>query len=170
LIVAACSPGAGSGGPLEASEWVLRSYATGGALTIVPESIFADAEFDPHIVRGQSGCNSYRALYEVGARLLRISQVSSTKMACDQPTMDFEVAYLGLLESSRSFGVRNDTLTVYDKIGSPILVYDAAPRNPLLGRWTVDSYLVPPSTITSPLDGTDLFMTFGVTSVGGSAG
>jgi heat shock protein HslJ len=170
LVVAACSSGPGSGGPLEASEWVLRSYETGGALTIVPEFIYADAEFDSHQVTGQSGCNSYRALYQAGGRTLVVSQASGTKIACDQPSMDFEQTYLQLLDSSRFYGIRNDTLTIFDGIGSPVLVFDAAPRNPLLGRWTVDSYLVPPSTMTAPLEGTDLFVSFGIFSVGGSSG
>ena len=34
LGVVACSPGAGSGGELEGTNWVLRSYANGGTLEI----------------------------------------------------------------------------------------------------------------------------------------
>ena len=34
-------------------------------------------------------------------------------------------------------------------IGSTALVFDAAPRNPLLGTWRVAAYGVPSSTVTS---------------------
>ena len=45
LGVGACSPGGGSGGELEGTTWVLRSYANGGTLEIVPEALYADARF-----------------------------------------------------------------------------------------------------------------------------
>ena len=37
LVVAACSAGAGSGGQLEGTRWVLDSYSQGGSLAILPE-------------------------------------------------------------------------------------------------------------------------------------
>jgi heat shock protein HslJ len=172
FLVAACSSGAnvGSGGQLEGTQWVLRSYLENGTLAIVPETIFADAEFANHRVTGQAGCNSYNAIFQASGRTLLISQASTTLMACDEATMTFEQTYLALLDSSRYYGVRNETLTIYDGIGSPVLVFDAAPKNPLLGRWDVDSYLVPPSTVTAPIAGTTLDVVFGLASVGGSAG
>jgi heat shock protein HslJ len=170
VLLASCASVAGSGGQIEGTQWVLHSYDQGGTLTIVPETIFADATFESHVVTGQAGCNSFRALYQSGSRTLLVSQASMTLMACDQPTMDFEQAYLTLLQSSRFYTVRNETLTVFDALGSPALVYDAAPSNPVLGRWDVDSYLVPPSTVTAPIAGTQLDVVFGIASVGGSSG
>ena len=170
VLLASCANVSGSGGQIEGTQWVLSSYAQGGTLTIVPETIFADATFEGSIVGGQAGCNTFRALYQSGSRTLLISQASTTLMACDEPTMDFAQTYLALLQSSRFYTARNETLTIYDSIGSPALVFDAAPRNPVLGRWNVDSYLIPPSTVTAPIAGTQLDVVFGIASVGGSAG
>ncbi len=170
VLLASCANVSGSGGQLEGTQWVLSSYAQGGTLSIVPETIFADATFEGSIVGGQAGCNTFRALYQSGSRTLLISQASTTLMACDEPTMDFAQTYLALLQSSRFYTVRNETLTIYDSIGSPALVFDAAPRNPVLGRWNVDSFLIPPSTVTAPIAGTQLDVVFGIASVGGSAG
>lgn len=172
LVIAACSSitSTGAGGQLEGTQWVLRAYADAGSLKIVPETVFADAKFQGHQVTGQSGCNTYRALYQSSGRTLLVSQASATLMACDEASMTFEQTYLALLQSSRFYGVERDTLTIYDGIGSASLVFDAAPKNPLLGRWDVDSYLVPPSTITAVLPDTTVDVVFEIASVGGSAG
>jgi heat shock protein HslJ len=170
LVLAGCVVGAGSGGQVEGIQWVLDSYLQAGTLAIAPETVFADATFESSRVTGQSGCNSYTALYQAGGRSLRVSQASATLMACPVPVMDFEQTYLQLLQSSRYYTARNDRLTVYNADGAEILIYDAAPKNPLLGRWDVDSYLVPPSTVQAPLAGTTLDVVFGIASVGGSSG
>jgi heat shock protein HslJ len=170
LILAGCVAGAGSGGQIEGIQWVLDSYLQAGTLAIAPETVFADATFESSRVTGQAGCNSYTALYQSGGRSLRVSQSSATLMACPVPVMDFEQTYLQLLQSSRYYTARNDQLTVFNADGTPVLVYDAAPRNPLLGRWDVDSFLVPPSTVSAPLPGTTLDVVFGIASIGGSSG
>src|SRR4029077_9131732 len=54
--------------------------------------------------------------------------------------------------------------------GQTILVFDAAPNNPLLGSWVVDSYATTPGSQSVPLSGTELTAVFGITSVGGSGG
>jgi heat shock protein HslJ len=149
---------------------VLNAVSIGGALTVVPETEYVDAEFDSRRVSGFSGCNTYDAFYQVGARTLFISQPRSTKIACAQPSMDLETAYLSALGNSRTFTERGGELTIYDGDRNAILRFDAAPRNPLLGKWVVDSYGVPPSTVTAVLPDTSLDIAFGIVSVGGSAG
>ena len=126
LVGAACSPGDASGGQLEGTDWVLRSYELDGTLTIVPDNLYADAEFTAQRVRGFAGCNEFDALYRAGGRTLFISQAAVTLRACDEETMAFEQAVLGLLESSRTYTSRRDTLTIYGPGRNEILVYDAS--------------------------------------------
>ena len=171
LTITACSPGPGTGGQLEGTKWVLNSFDLDGTLTIVPETVYADANFDAQRVSGFSGCNQYDALYRAGGRTLIVSQPASTLMACDEATMAFEAQFLTLLQASRFYTVRRDTLTVFGAVGEgALLVFDAAPRNPLLGKWTVDSYGVPPSTVVAVLPETEIDMVFGIGTVGGFAG
>ena len=108
LVVAACSPGDASGGPLDGTDWVLRSYELDGTLTIVPDNLYADAEFAGQRVRGFAGCNEFDALYRAGGRTLFISQAAVTLRACDEETMAFEQAVLGLLNSSRTYTSRRN--------------------------------------------------------------
>ena len=171
-VVAACSPAApqANGGQLEGTDWVLRSYDLGGTLTIVPDSQYVDAEFFSNRISGFSGCNDYHARYRAGGRTLFISKASVTLMACPDESMTLEQTYLKLLDSSRFFGIRRNTLTIYSSLGSPVLVFDAAPRNPLRGEWTVDSFATNANTVSAVLPETDIDVVFGIANVGGFAG
>jgi heat shock protein HslJ len=169
-LVAACSPGPGDGGELQGTDWVLRAYDQGGTLTIAPETQYADADFAANRVRGFSGCNDYDAVYRAGGRTLFVSTPSVTLRACPEEQMAFEQAYLQLLDKSRFYSAGRSTLTVFGADRTTLLVYDAAPRNPLRGLWQVDSYATAPNTVSAVLPGTRLDVVFGLVSVGGSAG
>ena len=178
LLVAACSTAAGtasdtadgSGGEIQATNWVLRSYDVAGTLTILPDDLYADADFRAQRVTGFAGCNTYDAVYRTGGRLLLVSMAATTLMACPDPAGSFEAAYLVLLNQSRFYNIRLDTLTIRGADGTILLVFDAAPNNPLLGSWIVDSYASAPGTITAPLEGTELTAVFRLAKVGGSSG
>jgi heat shock protein HslJ len=170
LLVAACSTGPGTGGQLEGTDWVLRSYALEGSLVMVPETQFADAEFTADRVSGFAGCNDFHARYRAGGRTLFISDPASTLMACADEANALESAYLANLGASRFYSERQGTLTIFDAEGTTILVFDAAPRNPMLGNWTVDSFATAPGTLAAPIEGTSLTAVFGIASVGGSGG
>ena len=169
-LLSACSAGPGSGGVLEGTDWILRSYEQDGALVLVPETEYADAEFTANKISGFSGCNNYNARYRSGGRTLFISQPSVTLMACAEASMTFEQTYLQLLDSSRFYTANRQSLTIYDSIGSTVLVFDAAPRNPLLGKWQVDSFETAPNSVSAVLPDTDIDVAFGIGSVGGFAG
>jgi heat shock protein HslJ len=169
-LIAACSEGQGAGGTLEGTQWVLRSYEQDGALTLVPDTEYADAEFSSSRVKGFGGCNNYDARYRSGGRTLFVTTPAVTLMACAEPAMTFEQTYLQLLGNSRFYNADRSTLTVYDGVGSAVLVFDAAPRNPLLGAWHVDSFETAPNTVSAVLPGTQLEVFFGIGNVGGFAG
>ena len=170
LLTAACTAGPGTGGTLEGTHWVLTSIDQDGSLAIVPETVYADAEFGSNRVSGFAGCNTYDAIYKAGGRTLLVSAPATTFMACDEATMAFEAQFLTLLQASRHYTARGDTLTVFDAERREILRFDAAPRNPLLGTWDVTSFGVPPSTVVGLVEGTEMTAVFGIGTVGGFAG
>ena len=169
FLLAACSADPGTGGFVEGTEWILRSYADGDNLVIVPETEYADAEFDRLHIAGLSGCNTYDAIYRTGSRSLLISQPSLTLMACDEASMAFEQTFLTNLDASRFYSVRRETLTIFGARGTTLLVFDAAPRNPLLGTWRVDAYEADGQVVAPPED-VRLEVVFGLASIGGFAG
>ena len=177
VSVAACSASAsadetadGSGGELQATTWVLRSYNSAGVLTIVPDDQFADADFMSQRVRGFAGCNDFDAVYRTGGRMLLVGPSAGTLMSCGEATDAFESSYLTLLGQSRFYNVRANTLTIRGADLAILLVFDAAPANPLLGSWIVDSYAPTPNSLTAPLPGTELTAVFRLNKVAGSAG
>ena len=176
-IAAGCAPaegeaddGRGSGGTLEGTHWILRSYALDGALVAVADTEFADAEFLGHQVNGTSGCNTFTALYRSAGRRLNVAPAAVTLMACAESAMAFEQAFLAGLDATRWYTVRRSELTTYTEGGEVALIFDAAPRNPLLGNWVVDSFETTEGSVTTPLEGTELAVTFNILSVGGFAG
>jgi heat shock protein HslJ len=178
VVVAACSTAStaapetveGPGGELQATTWVLRSYAVDGVLTTVPADLYADADFWAHRVTGFAGCNEYDAVYRTAGRQLLVSMAKTTRVGCGEAETAFESSYLALLGDARFYNVRADTLTIRAAGGAVVLLFDAAPNNPLLGPWVVDSYASAPGALTAPSEGTDLTAVFGLATVGGSAG
>src|SRR4051812_39254876 len=136
LLVAACSNASaaapetadGPGGELQATTWVLRSYALDGSLVVVPDDLYADADFTAQRVNGFAGCNEYGAVYRTGGRLLLISMFATTAMSCGETTDAFQSSYLSLLSHTRFYNVRADTLTLRGPDGTVLLVFDAAPN------------------------------------------
>ena len=171
LVAAACSAGPGTGGEIQGTQWVLGAYRSNAALLTVSSELYADATFDGMRVSGYSGCNEYSAIARASGRALFVSQAApKTGRVCDDATMAFERGYRALLDTARWYGVGKGQLTIYDSTRNPVLVFDAAPRNPLLGKWVVEGYAVPPSSIVGVLPDAPVDVVFGIVSVGGSTG
>jgi heat shock protein HslJ len=177
VALAACSSGKaadatadGAGGELQATNWVLDSYDVNGALTIVPDDQYADADFRANRVKGFAGCNDYDAVYVSNGRYINIGFPITTVMSCGETADAFQSSYLTNLLQGRYYNVRNDTLTIRGADLSILLVFEAAPNNPLLGSWIVDSLAIPPNTVSVPLAGTELTAVFRIKTVSGSSG
>ena len=160
----------GSGGELQATRWVLSSYASEGALTVVPDGQYADARFTANRVKGFAGCNDFDAVYRTGARMLLISMPILTLAFCSEDANAFEGTYMSLLQASRFYSVRAGTLTIRGPDREILLMFDAAPRNPLLGSWVVDSYQDSTGAVVTPLPDTELTAVFRFAKVAGSSG
>lgn len=176
FVLAGCSAAGadptadGDGGELGATRWVLQSMSESGVLTIVPDGLYADADFRSNRVTGFGGCNDYDAVYRAAGRTLFIAVPVVTRMACPEPTGTFESTFLSLLHASRFYNVREDTLVIRGPDAAILLVFLAAPANPLLGTWVVDSYASAPNTLTAPLPDSHMTATFGLSKVVGFAG
>jgi heat shock protein HslJ len=150
--LAACSA-TGQGGDLEGIGWILRSYVSAGAQVDVPDEVYAEASFDRSQISGFAGCNDFTGGYVAKDGKLEIGELSVTMMACEPPTSDVEAGYLAALGLTASYTATATDLTLYDKNGTVLAQFDAAPANPLLGVWRIDSYLIDESTITAPVEG-----------------
>ena len=160
-----------TGGQLEGTKWVLRSFENGGTLTIVPDGLYADARFTGARVKGFSGCNDYDGIERDGDRTLLISQVDLDEEGVWRRRDDVRVDVSSRpCSTAAATGSLRGSLTIFGAGGEAVLVFDAAPKNPLLGPWNVDSYADAPGSQTVPIVGTELTAVFDITNVGGSSG
>jgi heat shock protein HslJ len=69
-------------------------------------------------VSGSGGCNTFAGPYQSTATTLSIGPLISTRMACEQPVMDQETAYLAALERSTTYRFENGRLMLADGSGA----------------------------------------------------
>jgi putative lipoprotein len=86
------------------------------------------AVFNPDgSVSGSSGCNTYNGSYVASGNNLSISGVSTTQLACDQPVMDQESAYIAALQSAAFWSLEQE-FTIINSGNVGVLSYIARDR------------------------------------------
>lgn len=112
------------GGEIPLGTWALVSYGSPDnpqpALADVPANLTFTAEG----INGQGSCNQYSGAYQYDNGTLTISNVISTLMACEQPIMEQESAFLGALQTATTFQVNNGQLQISYSGG--VLTFNAA--------------------------------------------
>lgn len=113
LALACTLLGAGCGGddeadapPLEGSAWSLAS------------GVEAPADSTPTLTleggnaSGFGGCNTFRGSYELDGDSISIGPLAATLMACEEPKMAAEGAYLPALEAADAWAVEDGELVL----------------------------------------------------------
>jgi heat shock protein HslJ len=72
--------------------------------------VHIDLRFQGDQVSGSSGCNTYGASFQAIGGSISFGPFRSTAMACEQPVMALESAYLRALEGSTAYQVAGSTL------------------------------------------------------------
>ena len=73
-------------------------------------------------IKGNTGCNSFFGNYTLDLYAISFDDIGSTEMACDQPIMDIENAFLNGLRNAGSYALENSVLTIYSKADRSILM------------------------------------------------
>jgi putative lipoprotein len=77
-------------------------------------------------IGGNGGCNSFGGQARFDGAKLKISDVFSTMMACEEPKMKQEAAFLAALAKVASYTVEGGTLTLLDGSGTALATLTAA--------------------------------------------
>lgn len=171
MLVGACSAAGGTGGTIEGIRWIATSIRAEGSLQAVPQNMTVDATFAAGKVAGFGGCNTYTGPASIDGAKLTIGPVTATMMACLEPLSTVEGWYFAALGATASYTATAEKLTLFDKDGKEVVVYQPGPANPLLGAWIVDGYNDGKSGVVPPIEGTELTATFTEDgTVSGSAG
>jgi heat shock protein HslJ len=102
-------------GPL----WKLTAYnnARGGLVSIL-EGTQPTAVFEPSVVTGSGGCNTYSAPISSTPKTLTFGPIAATRMACEETIMDQETAYFAALERTSTYSIENGRLVLVDGGGA----------------------------------------------------
>jgi heat shock protein HslJ len=140
LVAGACSSASSTPaptpvptGPLElaGTNWLLIKYLSpGGAVFTVPMSVTPTAQFTADQMSGNSGCNTFNGPYTLGAgnakdgQELTLGPMTSTMMACQEPMLGVETAYLAALDVvDKAALLEGGELQLWDSGGKTTLVF-----------------------------------------------
>jgi heat shock protein HslJ len=73
-------------------------------------------------VNGSTGCNRFFGTYVLDLYALSFSGIASTEMACPEPIMSNEYAFLSALDQCGSYALENGILTLYSKTDRSVLL------------------------------------------------
>jgi heat shock protein HslJ len=139
VMLAGCYPpanlsaGGGSAmpqGSLHGSEWQLLTV--GGAPAIAGYE--ATMMLTQGRVTGTTGCNRYTGSYTLPARdALEFGPIASTMMACSDPQMEQERAFLKALEGTRYYARSEGSLTLKGANGEELATFEPRKSTGLVG-------------------------------------
>ncbi|HET9346290.1 MAG TPA: META domain-containing protein [Candidatus Limnocylindrales bacterium] len=110
--LAACSaaggaPSAPGAEDLSGTSWTLVDL--GG--TAPAEGTSATLAFDAaDAVSGKTGCNSFNGQAAIDGSAIDFGPLATTRMACPEPQMSLETAYLGALDAATSWKIEDGKL------------------------------------------------------------
>ena len=64
-------------------------------------------------ISGFAGCNTYSIGYTESKNILTFSHVVSTRVLCDDATMEKERQFLNIFTTTKEFSIKDDTLIFY---------------------------------------------------------
>ena len=106
---------------LEGTEWTLVS----GLDVEMPDDAVPTLTLSDGSASGLGGCNTYTGDYQLDGDSLSIGPVAATMMACEEPKMAVEQAYLPALEAVDAWSIDSGEL-VLSSGGEETLRYSTA--------------------------------------------
>jgi heat shock protein HslJ len=173
IVLSACaeatSPGHGGDG-LEGRTWILDATSVAALVDDAPADARVTIRFDDGEVGGSAGCNLYGGTYTRGeGDAIAIEVGSMTEMACDEPLMALDTAFVGALGEVAAYRLDDDALTLDG--GDDTLTFDAEQPLPLEGTaWRLDGLAAGNDAVTSTIAGTEVTARFEDGQVTGSGG
>lgn len=110
-------------------EWQVQAYNNGRqAVVSVMTGTTMTASFGADgSVTGSGGCNRFNGSYTRTGDTLSIGPLATTRIACAQPIMDQENAYLAALQASTTLELRASQLRLGDASGATQVLFGTEP-------------------------------------------
>jgi heat shock protein HslJ/uncharacterized membrane protein len=156
--------------PLEGTTW--RLDAPGGLAGDAkdPRAAPPTVRFADGRASGFSGCNRFAGGYTRDGDTLNVGRLAGTMMACPEPRMAAEKAFLDGLSGAHRVAIAGDRLTLTPATGQA-LAFQAEPPPTLEGvTWKVTGFNNGRQAVVSTVTGTAITLSFENGKVQGSAG
>ncbi len=166
--------GDGSESDIVGVTWILEAASIEALIgEVVPDETRVTIRFEPDgSAGGSAGCNSFGGSYSAGDDgSLTIEAGGMTQMACEEPLMQVETAYVAALGEVGSFTVTDEGAGLLLEGTETPLAYLAEQPLPLEGTaWAVDGIAIGNDAVSSTIAGTEANLVFDAGVVSGSAG
>jgi heat shock protein HslJ len=159
---------------LTSGAWLLTSYNNGkqAVVGVLPDVEVTAIFGADGTLSGSGGCNRYSAPYAVEGNKIQIGLALSTMMACAEPIMAQEQAYLAALAQAATYRIEGAQLELRDADGALLAAYTHQPATALVGpTWLLTGYNNGKQAVVSVLADTEVTALFGEDgTLSGSAG
>ena len=166
LLFAAC---AGDAASLIDTQWVLVELDRQPPL----QGRLPSLRFGADEVGGTTGCNSYFGSYVLRGSQLSFGGLGQTEMACEEPLMEQERAFLVRLSQVTNHRSAEERLEMLSASGEVLLVWEQSepvPNAPLEGTsWVLESF-IDGEAASSILAGSEITLRYQGGRVSGTAG
>lgn len=115
----------GGGVALTGISW--RPITLGNETIPEDSGIFVSFAVDGGI-KGRGGCNNFFGSLEQAESGVQVGPLGTTRMACPEPIMSRETAFLEALQKTRGFQVNNDSMRLLDDEGSVLAEFVAGAK------------------------------------------
>lgn len=114
LLLAMTACGGSHDTPLEGTTWKLASMEAIPVSAVDAEPDFFTLWFDATdtLVSGRTNCNRFFGKYALDGHRLEMKNLGMTRMAC--PDLQYEEAFVRMLDEVNRYGIREGKLTFYD--------------------------------------------------------
>lgn len=156
---------------IEGASWKLVGAPGLAPATLSSLERGVTVNFEAGRVTGFSGCNSFTGAYSLEANRLGFGQLAGTMMACPEPAMAVEQAFLGAMRgASFAASIAGDRLTLTSPAGAQLTFAKQAAQRPEGRTWDVTGYNNGRQAVVGPKTGTRITATFDQGTVSGEAG
>jgi len=179
IVASSC---AGAGGPsgdgdgdasaIVGPTWILGAASVEALIDeVAPDDARVTIRFESDgSAGGSAGCNSFAGGYTAGDDgSLSIEAGGMTQMACEEPLMRLETAYVAALGEVTSWQVLDEGAGLVLAGGETALTYVAEQPLSIEGRrWRVDAIAIGGDAVSSTIAGADADLAFDAGSVSGT--
>lgn len=150
----------GAATAIEGVDWTAVRLLVGTDLLDVPGDIMVSLRMNGGEASGTAACNHYSGGYRLDGGSLTFGPMAVTEMACPEPRMELERAWLTTLGLVAGQLVVDGRLRLLDGTGTALAILEQAPAS-LAGGWALTSLGLPEAGVVSSFPAGDAVMVLG---------